>query len=119
MATDGGQPPTSIDSGLLEQVLDAYQRAYPGRSADPFEDPRRQDHERDIELKELYAKSLLIGLGVALLVADLIFAGYCVACVFRENVQVPVTAIECWLGATVVQVVGVVTIVTRYLFPRC
>jgi len=55
-----------------------------------------------------------IGLMVAQIVAaDAVFIGYSVG----EHWRMPVGAIQAWLAATVVQVVSVVLVITRYLFP--
>jgi hypothetical protein len=76
---------------------------------------RTKDRLLDIELKEAYAYALLIGLGVQILIADAVFVAYA-----WKGVHWAVTAsvMDVWLGATVVEVIGVVYVVTRSLFPR-
>jgi vancomycin permeability regulator SanA len=74
------------------------------------------DLKQDIKLKRIYGWALLVSLAFVLVIADAVFAWYCWATVYRNHAQIPSSAIESWLGATVVQVVGVVTIVTKYLF---
>jgi uncharacterized integral membrane protein len=75
-----------------------------------------QDHaKQDIELREKYAAWLLIMLAIELAVVNVIFVAYAWA---GERWHLPEGVIQIWLGATFVQVVGVVTVVTKYLFPR-
>jgi len=109
------EPLPGLPDPVEEQVLAAYGKAVSGEElpADPFD---RLDHEyykQAIRLRKIYGFSLIIAMGVVLLVADGIFVGYSIAYNFKD----PTPAIQVWLGATVVQVVGVVAIVTRSLFP--
>lgn len=76
---------------------------------------REQDHRQDIELKKKYADWLLGAVIFQLALANGVFIAY--AWVGKDWNLEPVV-INAWLGATLVQVIGVVTIVTRYLFPR-
>jgi hypothetical protein len=73
------------------------------------------DLRQDIQLKQRYAKWLLILIAAQLLVADLIFVVYAWA---GEGWELSAGVIEVWLAATLVELVGVVLVVTRYLFPR-
>jgi hypothetical protein len=74
-----------------------------------------KERQQDRQLKLSYATWLLRLLAAQLVVADLVFIVY--AWAGRGwDLQPPV--IEVWLGATVVQVVGVVLVVTRHLFPQ-
>lgn len=73
------------------------------------------DYEQDIRLRKVYAMGVLIGLGVQLAIADtlvFLYAGIGV----HWNVHTSV--LQVWLAATVVEVLGVVLVVTRNLFPR-
>jgi hypothetical protein len=70
---------------------------------------------QEIELRETYAKGLIAILAVELVVVNVIFWFYAEK---GKNWNIPDGVIQIWLGATVVQVVGVVTVVTRYLFPN-
>jgi hypothetical protein len=70
---------------------------------------------QEIELRATYAKGLLAILAVELVMVNVIFWKYAA---IGEHWNIPVGVIQVWLGATVVQVVGVVTVVTRYLFPN-
>jgi hypothetical protein len=71
--------------------------------------------KQEIELRATYAKGLLAILAAELIVATVIFWLYAEV---GHGWRVPEGVIQIWLGATVVQVVGVVTVVTRYLFPN-
>jgi hypothetical protein len=70
---------------------------------------------QEIELREAYAKGLLAILAVELVVVNVIFWFYAEK---GKNWNIPDGVVQIWLGATVVQIVGVVTVVTRYLFPN-
>ena len=74
-----------------------------------------KDHAQDIGLKRTYALALLIALGIQLLIADAVFVAYAWAGV---DWAVASSVMDVWLGAVVVQVIGVILVVTRYLFPR-
>lgn len=75
-----------------------------------------QDHaDQDVALREKYASWLLRILAGELGLVNAIFVVYAWA---GEGWKLPQGVIEIWLGATLIQVVGVVTVVTRYLFPR-
>lgn len=74
-----------------------------------------KERKQDRELKLSYATWLRRSLTAQLVVADLVFVVY--AWVGRKWSLEPVV-INVWLGATVVQVVGIVLVVTRHLFPQ-
>jgi len=74
-----------------------------------------QDRQQDINLKKKYADWLLGAVVVQLIVANTVFVVYAWA---GEHWDLDAVVIDVWLGATLVQVIGVVAIVTRYLFPR-
>jgi hypothetical protein len=70
---------------------------------------------QELELRATYAKGLLAVLAVELVVVNVIFWFYAEK---GHGWNIPEGVIQIWLGATVVQIVGVVTVVTRYLFPN-
>jgi hypothetical protein len=74
-----------------------------------------KERKQDRELKPSYATWLRRSLTTQLIVADLVFVVY--AWVGKKWVLEPVV-VNVWLGATVVQVIGVVLVVTRHLFPQ-
>jgi hypothetical protein len=79
------------------------------------EDLERRDRLQDIGLKKSYANWLLWLLAVQVAITNGVFITYAWA---GEGWDVPDAVMAGWLGATVVELIGVVTVVTRYLFPR-
>lgn len=66
-------------------------------------------------LRQRYADWLLWLLGAQFLIADAVFVAFAWA---GRRWDLPPGVIEVWLAATVVQVLGVVAVVTRHLFPN-
>lgn len=93
----------------------------PDESGRPLDDLRpspdldRVDYKLDIKLKKTYAISLLAGLGVQLIVADVLFVLYAARGV---HWKISASVMDVWIGATVVEVIAVVLVVTTYLFPN-
>lgn len=71
--------------------------------------------EQEHGLRQSYADWILRMLGAQFLVADVVFVTF--AWVGRRW-DLPPQVIEVWLAATVIQVIGVVAVVTRHLFPN-
>jgi hypothetical protein len=71
--------------------------------------------EQDYGLRQKYADWILWLLGAQFLIADAVFVAFAWA---GRSWELPPGVIEVWLAATVVQVVGVVAVVTRHLFPN-
>lgn len=80
-----------------------------------MEDLDALDRQQDIELKRLYARRMLLGLALQIFVADVVFVLYAW---LGKKWDVPTEAIQVWLAATVIEVVSVVLVITRYLFPN-
>jgi hypothetical protein len=76
---------------------------------------REKEQEQDRELKLSYATWLRRSLAGQLVIADAVFVVYAWA---GKHWNLEPIVINVWLGATVVQVVGVVLVVTRHLFPQ-
>jgi hypothetical protein len=72
----------------------------------------REGHQR-LDLRGRYANGALIGVAVQLAIADAVFIAYG----FGVKWNIPTPAIATWLSATVVEVIGVVLVITRSLFP--
>jgi hypothetical protein len=70
--------------------------------------------EQEYELRRKYARGILWLLSVELLFANAVFVVFAWA---GEDWKLETAVIDVWLGATVVQVVGIVLVVTRHLFP--
>src|ERR1700679_786645 len=75
---------------------------------------RQQFAEQEHGLRQRYADWILWLLGAQFVIADAVFVTF--AWVGKSWDLTP-GVVEVWLAATVVQVVGVVAIVTRHLFP--
>ena len=80
-----------------------------------FDDLTRTDWKQDIGLKRLYARGLLILLGLQMVTSNVIFVLYAAR---GMGWKVPESVMIGWLSAMVVELIGVVAVVTRYLFPR-
>lgn len=73
------------------------------------------DHWQDIQLKKTYAKWLLGLVAGQLFVADVVFITYAWA---GKHWELDASVIEVWLVSTLVELIGVALVITRYLFPR-
>jgi hypothetical protein len=73
------------------------------------------DAIQDIELKRWYAQGLFILLTAQLFVTNGVFVAYAWA---GRGWDVQPDVMKAWLAATVVELIGIVAVVTRYLFPR-
>jgi hypothetical protein len=82
----------------------------------PTKDELERYHlQQDLELKERYGNRLLRLVTVQLVIADIVFVLYFIIGVHWD---LPEGVIYVWLVTTLVELVGVATVVTRYLFPR-
>lgn len=101
------------------EVKPAEAREHLGSAPEPVtrmdnRDLARKSEQLDQELKKRYAYSALIGMCIQLLISNGVFVGYA----FGVRWQIPANVMDVWLGATVVQLIGVVALITRYLFPQ-
>ena len=92
-----------------------------GRAVEPKAPYRDRRNEQKLkqrtdehELRKMVAACVYIATAVQVAVADIAF--YLYAWLGRDW-DVPTQAISVWLGATVVQVIAVLLVITRYLFP--
>jgi hypothetical protein len=76
---------------------------------------QRMFAEQEHGLRQNYADWIIRVLGAQLLVADAVFIVFAWA---GKDWQLSSGVIEIWLAATVLQVIAVVAIVTRHLFPN-
>lgn len=79
------------------------------------EELERAHLQQDLELKKRYGNRLLRLVTVQLAIADVVFVLYFIIGV---HWKLPEGVIYVWLVTTLVELVGVATVVTRYLFPR-
>lgn len=77
-------------------------------------DSDRADHEAEVELRKRVGKWSINLMIAQVGIADIVFVTYAW---YGRNWDLPSEVIGGWLAATVVQVIGVATIVTRSLFP--
>lgn len=118
MAAEEPKEPAASDDDVVALAIQAIERPERARQVtelDPFERQRHKAGELELELREKYANWLLKGLGAQIFVADLAFFLYAAVGV---HWKIDPTTMQIWLGATVVQVIGVVGIIVRYLFPQ-
>jgi hypothetical protein len=71
--------------------------------------------EQEHGLRQMYADWILWLLGAQFVIADGVFVAFAW---IGKGWDLSPGVVEVWLAATVVQVVGVVAIVTRHLFPN-
>jgi hypothetical protein len=113
--SSGGSERDKIARRQIQQAL-LGGMAYPVHHLPPTKDELERAHlQQDLELKERYGNRLLGLVTFQLAVADLIFVLYLIIGVHWNP---PEGVIYVWLSTTLVELVGVATVVTRYLFPR-
>jgi hypothetical protein len=78
-------------------------------------DAKRERDKQEVALRKTYANGLLRILTAQLAIADAVFVVFAWA---GKNWVLSTAVIDTWLAAVVVQVIGVVTVVTLHLFPR-
>lgn len=113
------EPPTSE---ILQATIARAEAAGTGNSegaskalTDPFDLQRHARQSLDMNLRKKYATVILWGLGVQLFIADIVFLLYAG---IGEDWNIPTAAVSAWTGALVVQVIGVVLVITHGLFPK-
>lgn len=100
----------AVPEGSAENFLSgASQEKVPDRDRD-LDRARKKD---DLGLRKIVARGALVLMALQIIAADSVFIVYAVA----ERWHLEVAAIQAWLAATVIQVVSVVLVITRYLFP--
>jgi hypothetical protein len=113
---DGPATPSHEAQAVLRRLREqqvSQQRVW--QSSDLYAHLWTQDFQQDIALRRQYAKGAAWLVGVQMFLANAVFIGYG----FALGWQLPTAAITAWLGATVAQTIGVVLVITRYLFsPR-
>lgn len=88
------------------------------RRASDLHDARMADHAIDSNLKKLVGRVAMWGLVGQLAVVNMGFGAhvYWTQWVLRESL--PETVMIAWFSSTVVEVIGVVYVVAKYLFPE-
>jgi hypothetical protein len=121
---DPDPPASSPASGPLESAVAIA--TIPGAQPAPTLAEHEAEKRRLASLREknllaygkIYAYGALIAMGIQILIADVAFYWYGYEHVVNgHRWQIPAGAIQVWLGATVVQVIGIVLVIARSLFP--
>jgi hypothetical protein len=106
----------AIKSGAArESNLPEELRHLPERDRAQAIELKRKAAELEHDLKNTYAFWILIMLAGQLLLTNAIFVAFAWA---GEQWDLSTAVVQVWLAATVVQVIGVVFVVTRPLFPN-
>ena len=101
------QPAESVDELVQGNQPTQLEKLDPEKAASV------DDQKQDTELKNKVAKFTMWATAIQLGVADAVFLLYAKS----QWGNIPVAAIDVWLGAVVVQVIGLMAIVSHYLFP--
>ncbi len=127
MTEEGGEPAegasdSSEDLARKERAREEIKEALVGgqahriRKLPPTKEELERAHlQQDLELKKLYGSRLLWLVTIQLAIADAVFILYFIVGVHWD---LPEGVIYVWLITTLVELVGIATVVTRYLFPR-
>jgi hypothetical protein len=78
-----------------------------------FDGLNRQKRKNEVDLHRRVGNGALLLMVAQLVVADAAFYLYG----FENGWQIPTAAITAWLAATVIQIVGVVLVIAKNLFP--
>lgn len=113
-AAAASETPKLAEAGISEEAI---ARGIALEDLDPHDHEALKgiDHWQDILLKKSYATALLRLVTLQLFVADAVFIVYAWA---GEHWELDPGVIQFWLGATLVELIGVALVVTQYLFPR-
>lgn len=112
MTQSSGPAGSDVARTIVRELLSGQR---PAREVERFNRIREQDLRQDIRLKRFYGYFLPIAMTTQLLLAD---AGFFLYAWWGVRWKIVPSIMHVWLGATVVEVIGVVVVVTRYLFPR-
>ena len=115
MAEIGEVDETKVGISKHDPLLPKHLRHLTEREREQKLTLQRLFAEQEHGLRQSYAEWLLWLLGTQFLIADAVFVAFAWA---GKRWDLPPGVIEVWLAATVIQVVGVIAIVTRHLFPN-
>lgn len=107
-----GDPPVATPAEGKAVARGAIDEGVPQEVLDP--EVVKRDYEQDIELKKTYAAWLLRVMTIQIALADAGFFLYG----FANSWDIEPIVMEFWLSSAVVQVIGIVYVIARYLFPR-
>jgi hypothetical protein len=106
----------ALQTGAVGEVsgLPEHLRHLSERSQAQEIEMRHRFAEQEYELRRNYAWGILALLGFQFVVANVVFVAFAWA---GKHWDLSTAVIDVWLAAMVVQVVGIVLVVTRHLFP--
>jgi hypothetical protein len=78
-----------------------------------MDEPVDQAEQQSTRHRRPYARSILVGLAIQVVIVDVMFAAYAIK---GAHWAIPAATMNVWIGAGAIQVIGVVFCVTR-LFP--
>src|SRR5437588_10711951 len=102
--------PPGVTEAERQEVLDAVPASVPFGMFDP----RAKEHGQTLRFRDLYGWTLLAALVAQLMAADVVFVLYAA---WGVHWRIPSAVMSAWLSATVVEVIGVVYVITKSLFP--
>jgi hypothetical protein len=113
-ASSAAESSKLAEAGISEETIE---RGSPLEGLDfhDHEALKGLDHWQDIQLKRSYAMALLRLVAGQLFVADAVFIVYAWA---GRGWDLEPSVVQFWLGATIVELIGVALVVTQYLFPK-
>jgi hypothetical protein len=74
-----------------------------------------EGRRHDLILRKRVAAFALWGVSAELLIANAVFVAYAW---IGKDWNLPTAAINVWVGATVIQIFGILYVITNYLFPK-
>lgn len=113
-ASSTAESPKLAEAGISEETIE---QGFSLEGLDPHDHEALKglDHWQDIQLKKSYATSLLRLVTGQLFIADIVFIVYAWA---GRHWDLDPGVVQFWLGATIVELIGVALVVTQYLFPK-
>jgi hypothetical protein len=114
-ADPGENPQTGVAKrGFWPRWMRPFSRRRPVENFDQAMASHRLKEQRsNFNFRRIYAFVLLLAMIVQVGIADYFFWRYMQAYEFK----VPEQAMSVWIGAAVVQLIGLIAIITKYLFP--
>lgn len=106
----------ALQTGAVREAVDLpeHLQHLPERNQAQILELKRMFAEQEHELRRTYARRILLLLFAQFLLADAVFVAFAWA---GESWDLSTAVVDVWLAATAVQVVGIVLVVTRNLFP--
>jgi len=104
-APSGGPSPGTSRSAAVLRGVEAQPASFDGLN--------RQKRQNEVDLHRRVGNGALLLMASQLFIADTAFYLYG----FENGWHIPTAAITTWLAATVIQIVGVVLVIAKNLFP--